>query len=154
MSEEYNRYDLGNDPEEKSETTENKEAQETMETAEAVDTETAATTENTEGAENTSYAFSYRKAGEERKDQGNGESFTRTYTGSNREYTKEAGQNQNTGNRTQTPYSSYHFSSQIPPEPEKKVKNKRKKNKGGQMSFGKRLGMAAATAAVFGLVAG
>ncbi|MEE1191421.1 MAG: trypsin-like peptidase domain-containing protein, partial [Blautia sp.] len=47
-----------------------------------------------------------------------------------------------------------HFSSQIPPEPEKKVKNKRKKNKGGQMSFGKRLGMAAATAAVFGLVAG
>ena len=154
MSEEYNRYDLGNDPEEKSETTENKEAQETMETAEAVDTETAATTENTEGAENTSYAFSYRKAGEERKDQGNGESFTRTYTGSNREYTKEAGQNQNTGKRTQTPYSSYHFSSQIPPEPEKKVKNKRKKNKGGQMSFGKRLGMAAATAAVFGLVAG
>ena len=154
MSEEYNRYDLGNDPEEKSETTENKEAQETMETAEAVDTETAATTENTEGAENTSYAFSYRKAGEERKDQGNGESFTRTYTGSNREDTKEAGQNQNPGTRTQTPYSSYHFSSQIPPEPEKKVKNKRKKNKGGQMSFGKRLGMAAATAAVFGLVAG
>lgn len=154
MSEEYNRYDLGNDPEEKSETTENKEAQETMETAEAVDTETAATTENTESAENTSYAFSYRKAGEERKDQGNGESFTRTYTGSNREYTKEAEQNQNTGNSTQTPYSSYHFSSQIPPEPEKKVTNKRKKNKGGQMSFGKRLGMAAATAAVFGLVAG
>lgn len=154
MSEEYNRYDLGNDPEEKSETTENKEAQETMETAEAVDTETAATTENTESAENTSYAFSYRKAGEERKDQENGESFTRTYTGSNREYTKEAEQNQNTGNSTQTPYSSYHFSSQIPPEPEKKVTNKRKKNKGGQMSFGKRLGMAAATAAVFGLVAG
>lgn len=153
MSEEYNRYDLGNDPEEKSETTENKEAQETMETAEAVDTETAATTES---AENTSYAFSYRKAGEERKDQENGESFTRTYTGSNsnREYTKEAEQNQNTGNSTQTPYSSYHFSSQIPPEPEKKVKNERKKNKGGQMSFGKRLGMAAATAAVFGLVAG
>lgn len=151
MSEEYNRYDLGNDPEEKSETTENKEAQETMETAEAVDTETAATTES---AENTSYAFSYRKAGEERKDQGNGESFTRTYTGSNREYTKEGEQNQNTGNSTQTPYSSYHFSSQIPPEPEKKVKNKRKKNKGGQMSFGKRLGMAVATAAVFGLVAG
>lgn len=154
MSEEYNRYDLGNDPEEKSETTENKEAQETMETAEAVDTETAATTENTEGAENTSYAFSYRKAGEERKDQGNGESFTRTYTGSHREYTHDSGQNQNSDQNTQSPYSSYHFSSQIPPEPEKKVKNKRKKNKGGQMSFGKRLGMAAATAAVFGLVAG
>ena len=154
MSEEYNRYDLGNDPEEKSETTENKEGRETMETAEAVDTETVAITENTESAENTSYAFSYRKAGEERKDQGNGESFTRTYTGSNREYTKEAEQNQNAGNSTQTPYSSYHFSSQIPPEPEKKVKNERKKNKGGQMSFGKRLGMAAATAAVFGLVAG
>lgn len=34
------------------------------------------------------------------------------------------------------------------------MKNKKKKNKGGQMSFGKRLGMAAATAAVFGLVAG
>lgn len=151
MSEEYNRYDLGNDPEEKSETTENKEAQETMETAEAVDTETAATTES---AENTSYAFSYRKAGEERKDQENGESFTRTYTGSHREYTHDSGQNQNSDQNTQSPYSSYHFSSQIPPEPEKKVKNKRKKSKGGQMSFGKRLGMAAATAAVFGLVAG
>lgn len=133
MSEEYNRYDLGNDPEEKS--------------------ETAATTENV-SAENTSYAFSYRKAGEERKDQGNEESFTRTYTGSHREYTHDAGQNQNSDKSTQTPYSSYHFSSQIPPEPEKKMKNKKKKNKGGQMSFGKRLGMAAATAAVFGLVAG
>lgn len=133
MSEEYNRYDLGNDPEEKS--------------------ETAATTENF-SAENTSYAFSYRKAGEERKDQGNEESFTRTYTGSHREYTHDAGQNQNSDKSTQTPYSSYHFSSQIPPEPEKKMKNKKKKNKGGQMSFGKRLGMAAATAAVFGLVAG
>lgn len=156
MSEEYNRYDLGNDPEEKSETPETTAAQETMETAEAAEAETAAAAEATENTENTSYAFSYRKAGEERKDQENGESFTRTYTGSNsnREYTKEAEQNQNTGNSTQTPYSSYHFSSQIPPEPEKKVKNKRKKNKGGQMSFGKRLGMAAATAAVFGLVAG
>lgn len=133
MSEEYNRYDLGNDPEEKS--------------------ETAATTENV-SAENTSYAFSYRKAGEERKDQGNEESFTRTYTGSHREYTHDAGQNQNSDKSTQTPYSSYHFSSQIPPEPEKKMKNKKKKNKGGQVSFGKRLGMAAATAAVFGLVAG
>lgn len=133
MSEEYNRYDLGNDPEEKS--------------------ETAATTENV-SAEDTSYAFSYRKAGEERKDQGNEESFTRTYTGSHREYTHDAGQNQNSDKSTQTPYSSYHFSSQIPPEPEKKMKNKKKKNKGGQMSFGKRLGMAAATAAVFGLVAG
>lgn len=133
MSEEYNRYDLGNDPEEKS--------------------ETAATTENV-SAENTSYAFSYRKAGEERKDQGNEESFTRTYTGSHREYTHDVGQNQNSDKSTQTPYSSYHFSSQIPPEPEKKMKNKKKKNKGGQMSFGKRLGMAAATAAVFGLVAG
>ena len=156
MSEEYNRYDLGNDPEEKSETPETTAAQETMETAEAAEAETAAAAEATENTENTSYAFSYRKAGEERKDQEKGESFTRTYTGSNsnREYTKEAEQNQNTGNSTQTPYSSYHFSSQIPPEPEKKVKNKRKKNKGGQMSFGKRLGMAAATAAVFGLVAG
>lgn len=133
MSEEYNRYDLGNDPEEKS--------------------ETAATTENV-SAENTSYAFSYRKAGEERKDQGNEESFTRTYTGSHREYTHDAGQNQNSDKSTQTPYSSYHFSSQIPPEPEKKMKNKKKKNKGGQVSFGRRLGMAAATAAVFGLVAG
>lgn len=160
MSEEYNRYDLGNDPEEKSETTENKEAQETMETAEAAEAETAAaaeateTTKNTENTENTSYAFSYRKAGEERKDQENGESFTRTYTGSHRESTQETGQNQNAGNSTRTPYSSYHFSSQIPTEPKKKVKNKRKKNKGGQMSIGKRLGMAAATAAVFGLVAG
>lgn len=154
MSEEYNRYDLGNDPEEKSETPETTAAQETMETAEAVDTETAATTENTESVENTSYAFSYRKAGEERKDQENGESFTRTYTGSHREYTHDSGQNQNSDQNTQSPYSSYHFSSQIPPEPEKKVKNKRKKSKGGQMSFGKRLGMAAATAAVFGLVAG
>ena len=63
MSDEYNRYDLGNDPEEKSETPETTAAQETMETAEAVDTETAATTENTESVENTSYAFSYRKAG-------------------------------------------------------------------------------------------
>ena len=154
MSEEYNRYDLGNDPEEKSETPETTAAQETMETAEAVDTETAAATENTESAENTSYAFSYRKAGEEIKDQENGESFTRTYTGSHREYTHDSGQNQNSDQNTQSPYSSYHFSSQIPPEPEKKVKNKRKKSKGGQMSFGKRLGMAAATAAVFGLVAG
>lgn len=154
MSDEYNRYDLGNDPEEKSETPETTAAQETMETAEAVDTETAATTENTESVENTSYAFSYRKAGEERKDQENGESFTRTYTGSHREYTHDSGQNQNSDQNTQSPYSSYHFSSQIPPEPEKKVKNKRKKSKGGQMSFGKRLGMAAATAAVFGLVAG
>lgn len=81
MSEEYNRYDLGNDPEEKS--------------------ETAATTENV-SAENTSYAFSYRKAGEERKDQGNEESFTRTYTGSHREYTHDAGQNQNSDKSTQT----------------------------------------------------
>ncbi len=95
MSEEYNRYDLGNDPEEKSETPETTAAQETMETAEAVDTETAAATENTDSAVNTSYAFSYRKAGEERKDQENGESFTRTYTGSHREYTHDSGQNQN-----------------------------------------------------------
>ena len=106
MSEEYNRYDLGNDPEEKSETPKTTAAQETMETAEAVDTETAATTENTESAENTSYAFSYRKAGEERKDQENGESFTRTYTGSHREYTHDSGQNQNSDQNTQSPYTA------------------------------------------------
>lgn len=142
MSEEYNRYELGDDPEKKSEPAENTE-----------NSENSKNNENTENTGDSSYAFSYRKAGEERSGEEREETFTRTYTTPHNGYDRDSAQKDNS-TQNQSPYSSYHFSSQIPQEPQKKGKNKDKRKKDGQMSFGKRIGMAAATAAVFGLVAG
>lgn len=71
-------------------------------------------------AENPYYAYSYKREGQ-------------------KEEKKEE----------KTPYSSYHFASQIPPEPkEKKTKEKR------PMGMGKKFGLLVAAAAVFGIVAG
>lgn len=148
MSEEYNRYDLGNDPEKKPEATENTEKN--IQNPVENHAEEQHTEQETQQTESSSYAFSYRKAGETKKEGEEPESFTRTYTGSQKENTQNFSQeNQHGENQNQrAPYQSYQFSSQIPPEPVKKEK------KTTQSGIGKKLGIAAATAAVFGLVAG
>ena len=79
----------------------------------------------------------------------------RTYTAPQKENTQNFNEeNQHKESQNQrAPYQSYQFSSQIPPEPMKKEKKKKTK-KNTQSGLGKKLGVAAATAAVFGLVAG
>lgn len=158
MSEEYNRYDLGNDPEKKPEETENTEKN--MQNPVENHAEEQHAEQETQQTESSSYAFSYRKAGETKKEGEEPESFTRTYTGPQKENTQNFSQesqhqeNQHSENQNQrAPYQSYQFSSQIPPEPVKKEKKKKDK-KNTQSGMGKKLGIAAATAAVFGLVAG
>lgn len=147
MSEEYNRFDLGSDPEKKPEVTETTE-QKIQNPVENQKEE--ATEQESQQPESSSYAFSYRKAGEPKKESEEAESFTRTYTAPQKEHTQSFEENQHRENQKQgTSYQSYQFSSQIPPEP---VKKKTKKNT--QSGLGKKLGIAAATAAVFGLVAG
>ena len=117
--------------------------------------------QETQQTESSSYAFSYRKAGETKKEGEEPESFTRTYTGPQKENTQNFSQesqnqeNQHSENQNQrAPYQSYQFSSQIPPEPVKKEKKKKDKKNTQVRNGEKMLGIAAATAAVFGLVAG
>ena len=148
MSEEYNRFDLGSDPEKKPEVTETTEQK--IQNPVENQKEEEATEQESQQPESSSYAFSYRKAGEPKKESEEAESFTRTYTAPQKEHTQSFEENQHRENQKQgTSYQSYQFSSQIPPEP---VKKKTKKNT--QSGLGKKLGIAAATAAVFGLVAG
>lgn len=155
MSEEYNRFDLGNDPEQKPEVAQNKEitesSEETRQNPAKKQEEGQHTEQEAQKPENSSYAFSYRKAGEPKKEGEESESFTRTYTAPQKENTQNFHEeNQHKENQNQrAPYQSYQFSSQIPPEPVKKEKKKKT-----QSGIGKKLGVAAATAAVFGLVAG
>ena len=147
MSEEYNRFDLGSDPEKKTEVTETTEQkiQNPVENQEEESTE-----QKTQQPENSSYAFSYRKAGEPKKENEESESFTRTYTAPQKENTQNFNQeNQHKESQNQkAPYQSYQFSF-----PDSSGASEEKK-KNTQSGFGKKLGVAAATAAVFGLVAG
>ena len=149
MSEEYNRFDLGSDPEKKPEVTETTEQK--IQNPVENQKEEESTEQEAQQPESSSYAFSYRKAGEPKKENEESESFTRTYTAPQKENTQNFNQeNQHKESQNQkAPYQSYQFSSQIPPEP---VKKEKKKNT--QSGLGKKLGVAAATAAVFGLVAG
>lgn len=87
--------------------------------------------------ENPYYAHTYRKASEPRQESGTG--FTEKSTAGPEKEKKETERNK---------YSSYQFASPIPPE-----KNEKKK-KGNGSGTVRKLGFAAACAAVFGLVAG
>ena len=153
MSEEYNRFDLGSDPEKKPEVTETTEQK--IQNPVENQKEEESTEQEAQQPESSSYAFSYRKAGEPKKENEESESFTRTYTAPQKENTQNFNEeNQHKESQNQrAPYQSYQFSSQIPPEPMKKEKKKKTK-KNTQSGLGKKLGVAAATAAVFGLVAG
>ena len=87
--------------------------------------------------ENPYYAHTYRKASEPRQESGT--SFTEKSTAGPEKEKKDTERNK---------YSSYQFASPIPPE-----KNEKKK-KGNGSGTVRKLGFAAACAAVFGLVAG
>ena len=87
--------------------------------------------------ENPYYAHTYRKASEPRQESGTG--FSEKSTAGPEKEKKETERNK---------YSSYQFASPIPPE------KKEKKKKGNGSGTVRKLGFAAACAAVFGLVAG